>query len=81
MTKKNYESKIETMRKELRKKESVAEIISKIEENMKWDAMKYHGEEEDEEKRWTEPTEDDWEYDKFLAYKEVLEVLDKHFFK
>lgn len=76
----NYESKVEEMRKELRKFESVASILDKIEDSMKWDCMKRIEDDSEEGYHWEEPKEDDWYYDKYIAYKEVLSVLEKTFF-
>lgn len=76
----NYEKRIEEMRKELNKAEAVVGIISKIEDNMNWDCMTRVEDESEKGYHFEAPQEDGWYYDKYVAYTEVLSVLEKHFF-
>lgn len=78
---KSYEEKFEIMRKELKKKEEVISILNKLESSMEWDTMRYVEDESEEGHHFEEPDKDDWRYDSFLAYKEVIELLEKHYFK
>lgn len=78
----NYNEKINELRAELEKKENVIGIIESLERNMQWDTM-HRSDEADEngEYTFTAPAEDEWGYDKYVAYKEVIELIGKHYFK
>lgn len=75
-----YEKKIEELRRELGKKEKVSQILNKIAVDMQWDCLKRIEDESEQGYHYEEPTEEDYYYNTFLAYKEVLETLEKHFF-
>lgn len=77
----NYEKKIEEMRKELNKAECVASIIERLVEQMQWDCMNRIEDESEKGYHFEDPNEDDYYYDRFVAYKDVITVLEKHYFK
>lgn len=56
----------------------IAEVYGKVEDDMKWYAMEYHDVDDEHEEKWfTEPEEGSYKYNKYLAYKEVLEAIEK----
>lgn len=78
----NYNEKINEMRNELEKKEEVAGILNKLYNDMKWDTMKMSEElDENGDRIFEAPTEEDWGYRKYIAYKEIIELVSKHYFK
>lgn len=81
MIMKNYEAQIEEMRREVEKKEIVAQILEKLNGDMEWDAMIYKDDDSEEGHHFEEPNEDNWRYIKFITYTEVIELIEKKYFK
>lgn len=74
----DVEMRKEELRKELNKLEAYESIRSKLVETMQWDCMDYHSADETHEQSWfEEPTEDSYRYEKYIAYKDILETMDK----
>lgn len=79
---KEYETEINKMRKEVEKRECVGEILTKIIDSMEWDAMTFVEDDSEEGHHFEAPNEDDgWRYDRYVAYKEVIELIEKKYFK
>lgn len=54
------------------------EIYNKVQSEMQWNAMQFHSADEEHEESWfTEPEEDDYNYRRYLTYKEVLAAIEK----
>lgn len=52
--------------------------INYLEDKMKWAVMKWHDKDDDHDTAWfTDPDVDDYEYNRFLAYKDIIESLKK----
>lgn len=75
-----YEGKINMVKADLEKKQKAIQILEKIRREMEWDVLKYVEDDSEEGHHFEDLAEDDWKYNDFLAYKETLEVLEKHFF-
>lgn len=78
---KNYELKIEEMRNELNKKECVVTILNKLHQQMEWDTMQYVEDESEEGHHFEEPDKDGWRYNDYCAYKDVIALIEKTYFK
>lgn len=54
------------------------EIYNKVQSEMQWNAMTFHSADDEHEEMWfTEPEEDDYNYRRYLTYKEVLAAIEK----
>jgi len=76
------EQKIEEARLFAEKLTTVSSILDRIEQDMKWNAMDYHSadEEHGDEPWYTEPNEGSYNYSRYLAYREVIELIEKKYF-
>ena len=74
----NFDEKYNELQGKARRVNCLGMIYNHVEQQMKWDAMKWHDKDEEHDEAWfTEPEEDDYNYDNYLAYKEVLTMIEK----
>lgn len=73
-----FESEVKELQKRMDKLGIYERVLEKLEYDLKWDCMIYHNADEEHDSTWyTEPTEDDYSYDKFVVYKEVISEIEK----
>lgn len=83
MAKKTIEQKKQEMQMKLKKLEVIEEVITKVNCMMEWDEMRVKEDENGQPVTdengclmYEPPAEDAWNYDKYVAYVEVLEELE-----
>lgn len=79
---KTIQEKREEMEKALKRLEAFEIVIAKLERDMKWDYCSIRTDEngdniKDDNGDWVfdEPKPDDWGYERYIAYKEVVEEI------
>lgn len=79
----NYETEIKKLRDELDKKEEVIEIIKHLQEKMQWDAMIYIEDDSKKGYHFEEPIQEDNRciFARYEAYKEIIDLIEKKYFK
>ena len=74
----NWEEKANELHRAANRIEYLKEIYEKVENEMQWNAMKWHDADEEHTMPWfTAPEEDDYDYEKYLTYEEVLATIVK----
>lgn len=76
------EKKAQELREQAERLENIGYVLGNLKSNMEWDAMEQQ-EEKDEEGNWIfkAPSENSWRYGRYMAYKEIIELLEKHYLK
>ena len=69
--------KAERMREELQRMEYLEQIYSCIQSQMQWDVMTASDKDEDGNYIYTAPSEDDWSYEKYKVWQEVMGAIEK----
>lgn len=79
----NYEEKIKKLKEEADKLEAVANIIETLKTRMEWDSMEYIEDDSEEGHHFEAPNEEyrPWQYRQYVAFNEVIELIEKHYFK
>lgn len=74
----NFQEIAEMKRREADRIETLEEIYIEIKNSMQWNAMEYHEPDEDHENGWyTIPDEDDdYRYNKYKVFQEVLRDIE-----
>ena len=74
----NFEEKYNELHEKAERVNNLGHIYEKVKDAMKWDCMKWHDKDEyHEEQYFTEPEEDDWSYNQYQVYQEVLKAIEK----
>ena len=78
----DFRTKYEQLREQAERVENLEYIYNKVLNDMHWDCCKFHEQDEEHEEKWFEEPEceDDcsnWEWTRYLAYKEVLSAIEK----
>ena len=72
-----FKEKAEKLYAKYQMAQDIADIYDEVLDRMKWNGMMFHSADEEHEETWfTEPEEDDYNYHKYLAYKEVLKAIE-----
>ena len=72
------ENKAKELEKAARRVTYLANIYSQVEERMQWNTMIYHSSDEEHEESWfTAPEPDDYQYDEYNVWLEVLKAIEK----
>ena len=78
----DFQKKYEELREKAERIENLEYVYNKVLNDMRWDCCEYHeADEEHEDRWWTEPESEEecnsWQWSRYLAYKEVLEAIEK----
>lgn len=73
----NFQEIAEMKRREADRIETLEEIYIEIKNSMQWNAMEYHEPDDEHDDNWyTIPYENDYRYNKYKVYQEVLRTLE-----
>jgi len=74
----DFESKYNELRNKADRVNKLGDIYRKIEQDMRWEAMQWHDKDDEHEEAWfSVPEPDDYNYQAYLVYQEVLDAIEK----
>lgn len=75
----NFREKYEELQNKAERINILGDIYDEVHDRMQWNAMDYHGQDEEHENAWfTAPeNEDDYHWNRYQVYQEVLKAIEK----